>query len=98
MEDEENIDEILGLVRCAHCGHRLEGEIECPFCSLFEKSTVSDALPKWIFMTACFLTSPLSIYFIVKNTRLSPLEKILTLSGCLLWSALFFSCRRHSGG
>jgi hypothetical protein len=89
--DQDETDEILGVVRCARCGHRLEGEIECPFCSLFQESTRSNALPKWIYITACFLTSPLSVYFIFKNKRLSSIEKVLTLSGCLFWFALYFA-------
>ena len=89
--NRDNIEEIIGVVRCARCGHRLEGEIECPFCSLFRESTRSNVLPKWIYITACFFTSPLSIYFIFKNNRLSTLEKVFTLSGCLLWFALFCS-------
>jgi len=87
--DQDETDEIIGVVRCARCGHRLEGEIECPFCSLFHESKRSNALPKWIYITACFLTSPLSIYFIFKNNQLSIIEKVLTLSGCLLWFALY---------
>ena len=89
--DQDKTDEILGVVRCARCGHRLEGEIECPFCSLFQESTKSNALPKWIYITACFLTSPLSVYFILKNNRLSTIEKVLTFSGCLSWFALCFT-------
>ena len=88
--DQDDIDAVLGIVRCARCGHRLEGEIECPFCSLFDESPGRKALPKWIYFTACFLTSPLSIYFIFRSDRLSAAEKILTLSGCLLWCALYF--------
>lgn len=86
--DQDKTDEILGIVRCARCGHRLEGEIECPFCTLFHESKKSNALPKWIYITACFLTSPLSIYFILKNHQLSTVEKVLTFSGCLFWTAL----------
>jgi hypothetical protein len=89
-DDQDKTDEILGVVRCARCGHRLEGEIECPFCSLFQEPARSNALPKWIFITAYFLTSPLSLYFIIKNNRLSNFEKVLTLSGCLFWFALYF--------
>ena len=48
-------------------------------------------MPKWIFVTACFLTSPLSIYFILKDKRLTVAEKILTVSGCCVWFALYLA-------
>lgn len=88
MYDHE-IDEILGVIRCERCGHRLEDEIECPFCSPFDEPVKRDALPKWIYFTACFLTSPFSLYFIVKNTRLNIVEKIFAVSGCSLWFAFY---------
>lgn len=88
MKDHD-IDEILGVIRCERCGHRLEGEIECPFCTLFDAPVKSDALPKWIYLTACFLTSPFSIYFIVKSARLNMMEKIFAVSGCCLWLAVY---------
>ncbi len=90
MEDQEQTDEILGIVRCARCGHRLEGEVECPFCSLFEEPTKRDVSPKWIFITACFLTSPLSIYFVLRSNRLNALEKALAASGISLWGFLYW--------
>ncbi|MBI5056594.1 MAG: hypothetical protein HZB61_08275 [Nitrospirae bacterium] len=83
--DNEDHDEILGITRCARCGHRLEGEIECPFCSLFPDAPKKERSPKWIYITACFLTSPLSLYFIIRTERLSKFEKALAFSGCLLW-------------
>lgn len=86
--DEERIDEVLGIVRCVRCGHRLENEIECPFCSLFPEAR-RDALPKWVYITACFLTSPLSIYFIFKGNRLNSFEKGLAATGCFLWFTLY---------
>jgi len=89
MTDHE-IDEAIGITRCVQCGHRLEGEIECPFCSVFQDTKKIHALPKWIYVTACFLTSPLSIYFVVKNKQLSPVEKALTLSGCLMWVGVYY--------
>jgi hypothetical protein len=89
MEDQEKIDEILGIVRCVRCGHRLEGDIECPFCSLFDESKGRDSLPKWVYLTACFITSPLSIYFVVNSNRLTVFEKIFALLGCFLWVALY---------
>ncbi|MBI5410118.1 MAG: hypothetical protein HZA14_12190 [Nitrospirae bacterium] len=88
MEDEK-IDEILGITRCARCGHRLEGEIECPFCSLFPNKPQKEGVPKWVYIPACFLTSPLSLYFILKTDRLNKLEKVLAFSGCLLWVAVY---------
>lgn len=84
MEDEK-LDEILGVTRCARCGHRLEGDIECPFCSLFPHPVKKERIPKWIFLTACFLTSPLSLYFVVKTERLNKVEKIFAFTGCVLW-------------
>jgi len=86
---DEKIDEILGIVRCARCGQRLEGDIECPFCSLFPEHAKKRNF-KWVYFTACFLTSPLSIYFIFTNDRLRPFEKVLALSGCLFWFAFYF--------
>jgi hypothetical protein len=88
-DEQEKMDEILGIVRCARCGHRLEGEIECPFCSLFPDPVRRRVLPKWVYITACFLTSPLSIYFILKSNRLNTVEKIVTLSGCLVWFGIY---------
>ena len=87
--DKHEVDEILGITRCARCGHRLEGEIECPFCAAFPDPPRKQGMPKWIFLTACFLTSPLSLYFILKTDRLSTVEKLLSCSGCLLWLFMF---------
>lgn len=87
----DEIDEILGIVRCARCGHRLDGEVECPFCSIVEQKTKKRyVLLKWVYITACFLTSPLSIYFIFRDTNLRAFEKMLALSGCLIWPGLYF--------
>ncbi len=33
------------------------------------------------FFTACFLTSPISMYFIVRSQRLNPVEKIIAALG-----------------
>ena len=55
--NEDDIDEALGITRCVRCGQKLEGEIECPFCSLFPEKPLNSVLPKWIFITACFMTS-----------------------------------------
>jgi hypothetical protein len=86
--NQEDIDEVLGITRCAHCGHRLEGETECPFCSLFPSKTKKAGLPKWTFLTACFLTSPLSIYAAMTTKQLNVFEKMFALSGCLFWVGL----------
>ena len=86
---EDDLDEALGITRCARCGHRLEGEIECPFCSLFPEKPRKTVRPKWVFITACFLTSPLSLYAIVTTHKLNVAEKVLAFSGCLLWAGLY---------
>jgi hypothetical protein len=88
--DQEKEEEILGITRCVRCGHRLKGEIECPFCSLFPDPLHRHALPKWIYLTACFLTSPLSSYFVLKSRRLNLFEKLVAFSGCLLWLGFYF--------
>jgi hypothetical protein len=87
--DKDDLDEALGITKCARCGHRLEGEIECPFCSLFPEKSRNTGLPKWVFITACFLTSPLSLYAIVTTQKLNAAEKMLAFSGCLLWAGLY---------
>jgi len=89
--DQDETDVILDVTRCVRCGHRLEGEIECPFCSLFQEATRSNGLQKWIYITACFLTSPLSVYYVFKSNRSNTIEKVLTFSGCLFWFALYFA-------
>ena len=86
--NQDEIDEALGITRCARCGQKLEGEIECPFCSLFPEKPLERVLPKWIFITACFLTSPLSLYSVVTAKRLNTFEKVLAFSGCLFWLGL----------
>jgi hypothetical protein len=88
MHDPET-DEILGITRCARCGHRLDNEIECPFCAAFPDSTRKESVPKWIYITACFLTSPLSLYFILKTEKLNLTEKVLAFSGCLFWLGFY---------
>ena len=89
LEDRE-LDEVLGIIRCDQCGRRLKNEIECPFCSSFEEPGKKAGLPKWIYLTACFATSPLSIYFVLKNRRLNVIEKAVGISGCCLWAAFYF--------
>jgi hypothetical protein len=90
MPRDEEIDEILGITRCARCGHRLEGEVECPFCSvIYGREPKREAVPKWVYLTACFLTSPLSVYFIVSTRRLNLPEKIAASLGCLFWILVY---------
>jgi hypothetical protein len=89
----EKLDEIIGVTRCAKCGHRLEGEIECPFCAAVSgvkgKRPSGHLLPGWAYLAACFLTSPFSLVVILRTGRLNAREKILACSGCLLWPALY---------
>jgi hypothetical protein len=87
--DREELDEVLGITRCARCGHRLDGEVECPFCSMFQDQPVRRRVPKWVYLTACFLTSPLSLYFIVTTSRLGRFEKALAASGAILWVLIY---------
>ncbi|MCK5503597.1 MAG: hypothetical protein KAJ10_00440 [Thermodesulfovibrionia bacterium] len=87
--DRHETDEILGITRCARCGHRLEGEIECPFCSVFPDPPRKDGVPKWVYITACFLASPFSLYAIIRTERLSVFEKIIAFSGCLFWFGMY---------
>ncbi len=85
----DELDEALGITRCAQCGHRLEGEIECPVCGgYYRSSQEKHRVPTWVYVTACFLTSPVSIYFIIRSKRLTARQKILAASGCLLWAFL----------
>jgi hypothetical protein len=87
--NQDELDEALGITRCAECGQRLDGEIECPVCSgYYHTPSKKMQIPKWVYITACFLTSPLSIYFIAKTNRLDLLEKFLAASGCLIWAYL----------
>ncbi|MFC1769974.1 hypothetical protein ACFLZI_02825 [Nitrospirota bacterium] len=82
------IDEILGITRCVQCDHRLEGEIECPFCSIMNQGTKpTQRIPKWIYITASFMTSPISLIWIVGAKNLRVWEKVLSASGGLLWLA-----------
>jgi hypothetical protein len=88
--NQDDIEEALGITKCARCGQRLEGEIECPFCSLLPEKPLTTGLPKWIFITACFMTSPLSLFAVITTKRLNVFEKVLAFSGCLFWSGLYF--------
>jgi hypothetical protein len=47
-------------------------------------------MPKWVYITACFMTSPLSIYFVARSKRLNTIEKALCLSGCLVWLGVYY--------
>lgn len=87
--NQDELDEALGIIRCARCGHRLEGEIECPFCSTFPLTAPKQSTPKWIYITACFLTSPLSLVSITRTGRLTLAEKVLAFSGCLVWLCVY---------
>jgi len=93
MQSEE-LDEILGVTRCAKCGHRLEGEIECPFCAAVSgvgvKGRSGHLLPKWAYLVLCFFTSPLSLISVISTERLNAGERVLACSGCLLWPVLYF--------
>jgi hypothetical protein len=88
-EHDPDMDEVLGIVRCARCSQRLNADIECPFCSLFPDPPQKRELPKWVYLTACFLTSPLSLYVIAKSARLNVIEKAVASSGFLFWIALY---------
>jgi hypothetical protein len=88
MEQDE-LDEILGVARCVRCGHRLDGEIECPFCAALPTGTRKEPIPKWMYITACFLTSPFSIYFILRSRRLARVEKLFASSGGIFWLCLY---------
>jgi hypothetical protein len=91
MEREE-LDEVLGITRCVRCGQRLNGEVECPVCTgYYHAPGQRRGLPRWIYLTACMLTSPLSIPFIVKSTRLSPAQKLLAASGALAWAGIWYA-------
>lgn len=87
--NDQDTDNILGITRCARCGHRLENEIECPVCSGFHDRLQKELIPKWVYFTACFLTSPISLYPIITSDRLSLTEKIIAFSGCLLWVSVY---------
>jgi hypothetical protein len=88
MEQDE-LDEILGVTRCVRCGHRLDGEIECPFCAALPAGSRKEPVPKWMYITACFLTSPFSLYFILRSRRLGTAEKVFASSGGILWLGLY---------
>lgn len=86
---DQRTDEILGITRCAQCGHRLDGGIECPFCAAMRGFDETDAprprLPLWVYMTAMFLTFPLSLPWLVMSRRLTPWHKIVFVLVFVLW-------------
>lgn len=57
---------------------------------MFPDEGKREAMPKWVYITACFMTSPLSIYFVARSTRLNTVEKALSLSGCLMWFGIYY--------
>jgi hypothetical protein len=90
-EDEEaHVDELTGRMRCARCGQLLNGEIECPFCSLFPEPTRGSETQKWVYLTACFLLSPLSLPFLFTTQRLTRVEKVVAGSGMLVWALVYW--------
>ncbi|HET8761653.1 MAG TPA: hypothetical protein VFN94_11320 [Nitrospiria bacterium] len=89
-EQEQDLDELLGRTRCARCGQVLDGQIECPFCSIFPDPPRAQRLPTWVFFTACFLTSPLSLPVILTTRRLTGFQKVLATSGLFGWLGLWW--------
>ncbi len=91
MRDQDtDLDELLGRTRCARCGQVLHGEIECPFCGLFPESSHARRLPTWVFVTACFLTSPLSLPVVLSTRRLTGTQKLLAASGMVGWFGVWW--------
>lgn len=86
--NQDNIDDILGITRCVQCGQRLEGDVECPFCSVVSGISPEARVPTWLLITGFFVTAPVSFYFIMKSRRLTVLKKSICLSGCFLWGLL----------
>ncbi len=86
--DQDELDDILGITRCVQCGQRLEGAVECPFCSAVSGISPQSSVPTWFLITGYFATAPLSFYFIVKSRRLTILQKSICLSGCFFWGLL----------
>jgi hypothetical protein len=66
---QDELDEVIGITRCARCGHRLNGEVECPVCSgFYNESRRKEHLPKWVYFIACFLlVSSIFIFIIYKK-------------------------------
>jgi hypothetical protein len=89
-EQEQELDELLNRTRCARCGQVLDGEVECPFCSNFPDPPRALRMPTWVFLTACFLTSPLSLPVILTTARLNAAEKLLAASGLIGWLGVWW--------
>jgi hypothetical protein len=87
---QDDLDEILGITRCVRCGHRLNGEIECPFCAVVAERTQKALFPKWLLILMYFFSSPFSLYFIKNSERLNIPEKIISSSGCFFWMIIYF--------
>jgi hypothetical protein len=90
-DPDTDLDELLGRTRCARCGQILHGEIECPFCTNFPEPSHAHRLPTWVFVTACFLTSPLSLPVVLSTKRLTGPQKLLAASGMLGWFGLWIA-------
>lgn len=86
---DEETDRILGITRCARCGHRLGGEVECPFCSAMRGVEGPERelkrVPLWIYLTAMLLTFPLSSPWLLMSRRLSVPMKAATFAACIFW-------------
>jgi hypothetical protein len=62
--------------------------VDCPFCEVVDpmRGPGPRSLPGWVFITACFLTSPLSIPFVLRAPGLGRGARALAISGALLWA------------
>ena len=83
-------DAALGITRCARCGQKLDGEIECPVCTGYYEaghapSPQAHKFPKWIYLTACFMAFPLSALWYPASGRLALREKALITALGTLW-------------
>jgi len=93
MEDkaDERTEEILGITRCAQCGQRLEGEVDCPFCSAMRgfdpdpDERPGQRVPLWIYLTAILMAFPLSLPWLVMSGRLNLWQKAATLAAGIIW-------------
>ena len=99
MEDynDPSTDEILGITRCARCGHRLEGEVDCPFCAVMRGVDgpapedvplgTRHSMSLWIYLTAMLMTFPLSLPWLLMSSRLSASQKAVSLIAGIMLSA-----------